>query len=304
MKKIILPILFLLCFLATNVCAQEFNFTVTVNTKQVAGTDQRMYESLKEAVTNFMNNRVWTNIKFEEQERIEGSIVIVVKSKDGNNITGELNIGLRRPVYKSNYNTPLLNYIDTDFSINYIDSQPLDFNENSFMSNLTSILAFYGYYSLGLYFDTFGLYGGDEMFKAAEMVVTQAQSATEPGWKAFDSYKNRYWLLESFTNTAYRPLRQFMYEYHRLGLDVMGNGKVDDGRAAMTKSLEFVKSVYSSKPNLYFIQILCDTKRDEWKNVYSMGPQQERTKAVNILRDLDPTHSEEYEDLLNAKPKM
>ena len=172
------------------------------------------------------------------------------------------------------------------------------------MSNLTSILAFYGYYSLGLYFDTFGLYGGDEMFKAAEMVVTQAQSATEPGWKAFDSYKNRYWLLESFTNTAYRPMRQFMYEYHRLGLDVMGNGKVDDGRAAMTKSLEYVKSVYSSKPNLYFIQILNDTKRDEWKNVYSQGPQQERTKAVNILRELDPTHAEEYEELLTAKPKF
>lgn len=304
MRKIILPILFLLCLLTQNLRAQEFNLTITVNTKQVAGTDQRVYESLQEAVINFMNNRAWTNIRFEEQERIEGTIVIVVKSKDGNNITGELNIGLRRPVYKSNYNTPLLNYIDTDFSINYIESQPLDFNENSYMSNLTSILAFYGYFSLGLYFDTFGLYGGDDMFRAAEMVVTQAQSATEPGWKAFDSYKNRYWLLESFTNTAYRPLRQFMYEYHRLGLDVMGSGKVDDGRAAITKSLDYVKSVYNSKPNLYFLQILNDTKRDELKNIYSQGPQQERTKAVNILRELDPTHAEEYEELLTAKPKF
>ncbi len=304
MKKNILPILFLLFFAAQNLYAQEFNITVSVNTKQVSGTDQRVYESLQEAVTNFMNNRIWTNIQFEEQERIEGTMVIVVKSKDGNNITGEINIALRRPVYKSNYNTPLLNYIDTDFSINYIESQPLDFNENSFMSNLTSILAFYGYYCLGLYFDTFGLYGGDAMFAAADMVVTQAQSAMEPGWKAFDSYRNRYWLLESFTNAAYRPLRQFMYEYHRLGLDVMGNGKVDDGRAAMTKSLEYVKSVFNSKPNLYFIQILDDTKRDEWKNVYSMGPQQERTKAVNILRELDPTHAEEYEQLLTAKPKF
>ena len=304
MKKIILLISFLLCFFVQNLCAQEFNFTVTVNTKQVAGTDQRVYESLQEAVTNFMNNRTWTNVKFEEQERIEGTIVIVVKSKDGNNITGELNIGLRRPVYKSNYNTPLLNYVDEDFSINYIESQPLDFNENSFMSNLTSILAFYGYYSLGLYLDTFGLYGGDDMFHMCDNIITQAQSASEAGWKAFDSYRNRYWLQDSYTNPAYRPLRQFMYEYHRLGLDVMGNGKVDEGRAAMTKSLEYVKTVYNSKPSLYFIQILNDTKRDELKNVYSQGPQQERTKAVNILRDLDPTHSEEYEELLNARPKL
>ena len=304
MKKFILPILLLLCFLSPNLRAQEFNFTVTVNSRQVAGTDQRVYEALQEAITNFMNNRIWTNIKFEEQERIEGTMVIVIKNKDGNNIAAELNLGLRRPVYKSNYNTPLLNYVDTDFNFTYIESQPLDFNENSYMSNLTSMLAFYAYYSLGLYFDTFGLNGGEEMYKTAELIVTQAQSSTEAGWKAFDSYKNRYWLLENFTNTAYRPLRQFMYEYHRLGLDVMGNGKVDEGRATMTKALENVKAVYNSKPNLYFLQILNDTKRDEWKNVYSQGPQQERTKAVNIFRELDPTHAEEYEELLNAKPKF
>ena len=304
MKRIIFPILFLLCFMASELSAQEFNFTVTVNTKQVAGTDQRVYESLQEAVTNFMNNRIWTNVRFEEQERIEGTMVIVVKEKNGNNIIGELNIGLRRPVYKSNYNTPLLNYVDTDFSINYMESQPLDFTENSFTSNLTSMLAFYGYFSLGLYFDTFGLYGGDDWFHMCDNIITQAQNAAESGWKAFDSYRNRYWLHDSYTNPAYRPLRQYMYEYHRLGLDVMGSGKVDDGRATMTKTLDYVKSVYSSKPNLYFLQILNDTKRDEWKNVYSSGPQQERTKAVNIFREIDPTHSEEYEELLNAKPKF
>ena len=304
MKKIILPILFLLCFMAPNLSAQEFNFTVTVNTKQVSGTDQRVYESLQEAVINFMNNRIWTNIRFEEYERIEGTMVIVIKDKVDNHFTAELNIGLRRPVYKSNYNSPILNYVDTDFNFTYMDSQPLDFNENSYMSNLTSMLAFYAYYSLGLYLDTFGLYGGDQMYQAADNVVTQAQNSTEAGWKAFDSYRNRYWLLEGFTNPAYRPIRQFIYEYHRLGLDVMGSGKVDDGRATMTRSLEYVKSVYSSKPNLYFLQILNDTKRDEWKNVYSEGPQQERTKAVNMLRELDPTHAEEYENLLNARPKF
>ncbi|MBQ6082749.1 MAG: DUF4835 family protein [Bacteroidales bacterium] len=304
MKRIIIPILFAICFLAQNMRAQELNFTVTVNTKQVSGTDQRIYEALQEGMMNFMNNRIWTNIKFEQQERIEGTMVLVVKSREGNVITGELSVGVRRPVYKSNYNTPILNIIDDDFSINYIESQPLDFNENSFMSNLTSILAFYGYFTLGIYFDTFGLEGGENFFKAAEMVVTAAQSAVEPGWKAFDSYKNRYWLLESFQNKAYRPLRKYMYEYHRLGLDVMGNGKVDDGRTAISKSLDYVKEVYSSKPNLYFLQILNDTKREEWKGIYSDGPQQEKTKAVNILREIDAPHAEEYEELLNAKPRF
>lgn len=304
MKKIIIPILFAIFFLAQNMRAQELNFTVTVNTKQVSGTDQRIYEALQEGMMNFMNNRIWTNIKFEQQERIEGTMVLVVKSREGNVINGELNVGIRRPVYKSNYNTPILNIVDDDFSINYIESQPLDFNENSFMSNLTSILAFYGYFTLGIYFDTFGLEGGENFFKAAEMVVSAAQSAVEPGWKAFDSYKNRYWLLESFQNKAYRPLRKYMYEYHRLGLDVMGNGKVDEGRTAISKSLDYVKEVYNSKPNLYFLQILNDTKREEWKGIYSDGPQQEKTKAVNILREIDASHAEEYEELLNAKPRF
>ena len=304
MRKIIFPILFAICFLAQNMRAQELNFTVTVNTKQVSGTDQRIYEALQEGMMNFMNNRIWTNIKFEQQERIEGTMVLVVKSREGNVINGELNVGIRRPVYKSNYNTPILNIVDDDFSINYIESQPLDFNENSFMSNLTSILAFYGYFTLGIYFDTFGLEGGENFFKAAEMVVSAAQSAVEPGWKAFDSYKNRYWLLESFQNKAYRPLRKYMYEYHRLGLDVMGNGKVDEGRTAISKSLDYVKEVYNSKPNLYFLQILNDTKREEWKGIYSDGPQQEKTKAVNILREIDASHAEEYEELLNAKPRF
>lgn len=304
MKKIIFPILFLLCLMTNGLIAQEFNFTVSVNTSQVSGTDKRIFESLQEAVNNFMNTRTWTNIKFEQYERIEGSMVIVVKNKEANNITAELNMGLRRPVYKSTYNTPLFNYIDNDFNFTYIESQPLDFNENSYSSNLTSMLAFYAYFSLGLYFDTFGPNGGDDFFKAAEQVVTTAQSSTDAGWKAFDSYKNRYWLIESFTNTAYRPMRQFIYEYHRLGLDIMGNGKVDDGRNTITKSLENLKTVYKSKPSLYFLQILCDTKREEWKNVYSDGPLPDKTKAINILREIDPSHAEEYEAVLNAKPRF
>lgn len=304
MKRLFLPILFVICMFAHKVSAQELNFTVTINANQVAGTDQRIYEALKESILNFMNNRIWTNIKFEQQERIEGSIVLVVKNRSGNDIDGEMNVVLRRPVYKSNYNSPLLNIVDTDISFTYIESQPLDFNENSFLSNLTSILAFYGYYSLGVYFDTFGLYGGDDMFRMCDQIVTAAQSATQGGWKAFDSYKNRYWLLDSFTNAAYRPIRRFMYEYHRLGLDMMGNNKVDDGRNTITKSLDYVKEVYNTKPSLYFLQILNDTKRDEWKNIYSSGPQQEKTKAVNILREIDASHAEEYEEVLNAKPRF
>ena len=142
MKRLILAILLTISLFTRHATAQELNFTVQINTSQVSGTDQRVYEALKESITTFMNNRIWTNIKFEQYERIEGSMVLVVKNRDGNSISGELNVALRRPVYKSNYNTPILNIVDTDISFEYIESQPLDFKENSFMSNLTSILAF------------------------------------------------------------------------------------------------------------------------------------------------------------------
>jgi hypothetical protein len=271
-----------------------------VSSAQVAGTDQRAFESLKEGITNFMNNRVWTNVKLEPEERIEGAIVVNVKKKTDNVIEAELNIALRRPTFKANYSTPLFNFIDNDFMFEYVESQPLDFTENSYMSNLTSTLAFYAYYCLGLYFDSFGLYGGDPFFKITDQIVTSAQSATESGWKAFDDKRNRYWLNENMMNASYKPIRQFMYEFHRLGLDKMST-KPEEGKAAMTKSLDYLKQVNSERPNLLFIQVLTDTKRNEWKSIYSEGSQQDKTKAVNVFREIDPSHASEYEEILSGR---
>ena len=302
MNKKICFILFLMLALMgmKDLYSQEFNFDVTVSSAHVSGTDQRAFESLKEGITNFMNNRVWTNLKLEPEERIEGAIVVNVKKKEGNILEAELNIALRRPTFKTNYTTPLFNYIDTDFVFEYIESQPLDFTENSYMSNLTSTLAFYAYYCLGLYFDSFGLFGGDPFFKVADQIVTSAQSAEESGWKAFDDKRNRYWLNENMMNASYKPLRQYMYEYHRLGLDKMST-KQDEGKTAITKSLEHIKQVYSERPSLLFIQVLNDTKRNEWKSIYTEGSQQDKTKAVNIFREIDPSHATEYEEILSGR---
>lgn len=295
-------LLILLCSMLgfKSVKAQEFNIDVTVSSARIEGTDQRIFESLKEGILNFMNNRVWTNVKFEPEERIEGAMVVNVKKKEGNMIEAELNIALRRPTFKTNYNTPLFNYVDDDFVFEYVESQPLDFNENAYMSNLTSTLAFYAYYCLGLYFDSFGLYGGDPFFKVTDQIVTAAQSANESGWKAFDDKRNRYWLNENMMNATYKPIRQYIYEYHRLGLDKMST-KQDEGKAAILKSLEYLKQMYSERPSLLYIQVLNDTKRNEWKSIYSEGSQQDKTKAVNIFREIDPAHASEYEEILSGR---
>lgn len=300
-KKICLLLILLSSLLGMkSLYAQEFNIDVSVSTAQVSGTDQRAFDALKEGIINFMNNRVWTNVEFKPEERIEGAIVVNVKNRNGNIIEAELNIALRRPTFKTNFNTPFLNYVDDDFMFEYIESQPIDFSENTYMSNLSSTLAFYAYYCLGLYFDSFGLYGGDPFFKAAEQVVNAAQSAEESGWKAFDDKRNRYWLCENMTNSSYKLIRQYMYEYHRLGLDQMSI-KTDEGRAAITKSLEYLKQLYSERPSLLFLQVINDTKRGEWKSIYTEGSQQEKTKAVNILREIDPAHASEYEEILTTR---
>lgn len=295
-------LLILLCSMLgfKSIQAQEFNIDVTVSSARIEGTDQRAFEALKEGILNFMNNRVWTNVKLEPEERIEGALVVNVKKKEGNIIEAELNIALRRPTFKTNYNTPLFNYVDDDFVFEYVESQPLDFNENAYMSNLTSTLAFYAYYCLGLYFDSFGLYGGDPFFKVADQIVNAAQSANEAGWKAFDDKRNRYWLNENMMNATYKPIRQYIYEYHRLGLDKMST-KQDEGKAAILKSLEYLKQMYSERPTLLYIQVLNDTKRNEWKSIYAEGSQQDKTKAVNIFREIDPAHASEYEELLSGR---
>lgn len=301
MNRKICLLLLSFIFLKINMThAQEFNLDISVSAAQVAGTDQRVFEALKEGVINFMNNRVWTNISMKPEERIEGALLINVKKKTDNLIEAELNIAVRRPTFKTNYNTTIFNFVDEDFAFEYVESQPLDFNENSYGSNLTSTLAFYAYYILGLYFDTFGLYGGDPFYKVSDQIVLSAQSAMESGWKAFDDNKNRYWLNENMTNAAYKPVRQFMYEYHRLGLDQMST-KQDEGKAALANSLNYLKSMYDEKPNLFFLQIVNDTKRNEWKSIYSEGTPQEKTKAINILREIDPAHASDYEDLLTGK---
>ncbi len=295
MKRLVLLFALVAPLLALN--AQEFNMTVSVNSSKVGGTDQRAYEALKESVTDFFNNKVWTNAPIAPEERLVGSVAIVVKEKNSNTITAELNIALRRPVYGSSYNTPIFNYIDQDFTFEYVESQPMDFSETAFTSNLTSTLAFYAYYCLGIYFDTFALNGGDNFFKEAEQIVNVSQSAAESGWKAFDSNKNRYWLAENMTNSSYKLVRQYMYEYHRLGLDVMST-RTEEGREKITEALGMLRQIYNEKPSTFFIGLIPDTKRDEWKNIYTEGTQQEKMQAVSILRELDPAHSDEYEQLL------
>ena len=303
MKRLLVTVIAAVCmFLANTVAAQELKCDIRINSSQVAGSDKTVFESLQTALYEFINNTKWTNINFKTNEKIECSIAITIKERDGNSFSGELNMALRRPCYKATYTTPMLNYVDQKFSFEYTDGQPLDFSLNTHMSDLTSTMAFYVYMFLGLDFDSFSLNGGTPFFEAAQQVVNNAQSSSQPGWKAFDGNKNRYWMVENMTNNSYAPLHQFLYEYHRLGLDVMSE-KPDEGRAAILKALGYLQTVHTSYPTCFFLQLIVEAKRDEIINVFSQGNQQEKTQAANIMKQIDPAKSSDYDAILQGGKK-
>ena len=299
-----LSVIAILCLFLTNiVAAQELNCSIQVNSNQVAGTDKTVFQNLQTALYEFINNTKWTNINFKTVEKIECSIAITIKERtDANSFSGELNMALRRPCYKASYTSPVFNYVDPKFTFEYTDGQPLDFSLNTHMSDLTSTIAFYVYMFLGLDFDTFSQNGGQAFFEAAQQIVNNAQSSSQVGWKAFDGNKNRYWLAENMTNNSYAPLRNFMYEYHRLGLDVMSE-RPDQGRAAILTSLGYLQAVHNTYPTCFFLQLIIEAKRDEIINVFSQGSQQEKTQAVNIMKQIDPAQSSRYDAILQGGSK-
>ena len=176
--------------------AQELNCTVQVYAPQVQGTERKVYENMQTSIYEFMNSRKWTNYSYKQQERIECSIFITISDQIGTDqFTGSIQVQSRRPIFNTSYNSPLINHIDRDFVFNYLEFQALDFVENSYTSNLTSVLAFYAYIIIGLDFDSYQLYGGTPFFFFFQSDVNAAQNTQEKGWKAYENRKNTYWLI-------------------------------------------------------------------------------------------------------------
>jgi len=256
-------------FMSSGVFAQEFNCKVQINTQQVQGFDRSVVSDLQTAMTEFINNRKWSNYNFAPEERIECTLLFTVNQIISNDeFKGTFTLIMQRPVYNTDYSSPLLNMIDKNIKFKYLPSQSMNFSENTFTNNLTSLLAFYSYMMLGIDFDSFALNGGTVFYEKAMTIVQTAQNSGFSGWQSFESKKNRYHFVEQFLNKAYEPLRIFLYRYHRLGLDVMANNVIE-GRKVILNSLSLLKKVYDKRPGLYDLQILLDAKRNEIINIFS-----------------------------------
>lgn len=292
-----LPLLLLL--LAEDISyAQELNCSVTVNSTQISGTDKKIYSTMQKAFFEYLNNTKWTNDVFKTDERIECSMLINITERPSvDQFAATMQLQIRRPIYKSSYSSNLLNYSDNDFTFKYVEFQPILFAENTFTDNLSSMLAFYAYMIIGMDYDSFSPLGGQPYFVKAQTIVNNAQSATEKGWKSFDGDKNRYWLNENIMNSNFKQIRQTVYKYHRLGLDLMST-KMEDGRNAISESLLDLKVTYDITPNSYLMHLFLNGKADEIVNIFSQAYPEQKAKLVNMLNLIDPGNSTKYGKIL------
>lgn len=301
LKRIFISILL---FVPTLLMAQELKCNIQINSQKIQGTNRTVYQTLQNSLYEFMNNTAWTNHIYGVDERIECNIVINLNEQVGSDeYKGTIQVQARRPVFNTSYNTTVLNFLDNNFDFRYLEFNKLDFSENTFTSNLTSVLAYYAYIVLGIDYDTYSLYGGSEYFQKAEKIMNNAQNATERGWKAYEgNRKNRYWIIENILNEKYKPVREVLYRYHRLGLDIMSD-KVIEGRAEIVECMATLQKVYRDKPDpyLFFMQLFFDAKNDELVNIFSESYPTEKARVVNILTEIDNANASNYKAILEQK---
>jgi hypothetical protein len=278
--------------------AQELKCSVTINATQIQTSDRGIFKDMKNAIEQFMNGRKWTNDTYKSHEKIDCNILITVTKMPAiGNFTASVQIQSARPVFNTNYSSLVFNFADRDWEFDYIESMPLEYNDNTFTSNLTSMLALYAYLVIGLDADTFSELGGTPYYQRALSVVNNAQQSNRPGWQPIGSNRSRYWLVENLNNPQMTDLRKALYTYHRLGLDTFDQNP-DQSRATILKGLKDIKKIRDINPTAVLVVSFFDAKGKELANIFSDGNIQVRREAYDIITAIDPSNRSSYEKIL------
>jgi len=281
--------------------AQELRCNVTVSARGIQGANQNLFRTMQSDLYDFMNNRKWTDHVYSYDEKIRCNILIRLDEQvSADEFKGSIQVQLTRPIFNASYTSTILNIKDNDFHCKYQEFQPLEFNETSNRDNLTNVMAFYAYVILGFDYDSFAQEGGTEFFQKAQSIVNNSQNARERGWKAFESERNRYWLMENIMNKSYASYRTCMYNYHRMGLDMMSD-RVEEGRANIASSLRDIQKVFRRRPSTYILQMFFDAKADELVNIFSKSYPDERNRVMAILNEVDPSNGRKYEKIAESE---
>lgn len=281
--------------LSLTVGAQELNCTVTVNSDQVSQTNQQVFKTLERSLNDFVNKNKWTNRVYRENERVNAQMFITITEYESNRFSGNIQIQSSRPVFNTSYETPVFNYKDNQFNFEYIEFQPLVFNENVYESNLVSVMAYYVYVILGLDADTFSLEGGNDYFRIAQKIVTQAQGSNSSGWSQ-SSDRSRFELVDNLMSNTYREYRVAMYNYHRKGLDILGDNN-STGKQVIAGTLKLFETMMKRRPNAFLVQTFFDAKSDEIRNVFSDGPKVDIVQLKETLNNIAPLYASTWNEI-------
>lgn len=285
--------------------AQEFRCSVNINYQKLQSTTQqyetgdiKIFETMKRAVEDYLNNRRWTNLELEQNERLDCSINIILSQRtSATDFIGQISLQLRRPVFNSNYTSGLFNYMEgaNDLTFVFNESQPLEFEANTFYDNLSSTLAFYCYIMLGMYFDSFGANGGQQFYELAGTIAQTASTSGNKGWKASDSQKSRYWFMENHTNSAYEALHSVYYYYYRLGLDMMTKDQ-PTARQNIIQALRYLQQVHKKRANLLAVTQFIDVNMAEIVSIFTPAPADEQKTVYMIIKEVSPINITKMKD--------
>jgi hypothetical protein len=300
MKKLIL--IFVLIVWSSISISQELNCKVTIVADaklELSTVDQEVVAQLKQTMEDMMNNTQWTKDKFKVEERINCALQLQLKEKSGSNgFSGSLQVQSTRPAFNSSYNTTLLNFLDENVAFSYSRNAILIYAPNQFRDNLTSILAFYAYFIIGMDYDSFSLKGGTSYFNEAQQIVSLAQSSGAAGWKSNESNKrNRFWLVDNVLHQLFEPLRECNFMYHRKGIDKLYDDKIA-ARKQMFDALNKLNTVIQTRPNSINLINFAQAKRLELKEICADAETKEKTDLVNLMKKIDPSNATKYDEIL------
>lgn len=277
--------------------AQELNCTVTVNSDQVSQTNQQIFRTLERSLTDFVNQTQWTNRVYKENERLNCRMFITVTRFDNGRFEATIQLQSSRPVFNTTYESPVFNYKDDQFYFEYIEFQPLVFNENVFSSNLVGVISFYAYIMLGLDADTFQLEGGTEYYEKAQGIVSQAQGANLAGWgQTASDNRTRFQLVDNLLSNTFREYRIALYNYHRKGLDILGDNN-STGKQIIAGSLRLFETLNQRRPNAFLLQTFFDAKAEEIQNIFSDGPEIDLVQLKETLNKVAPFYASTWNQI-------
>jgi hypothetical protein len=272
--------------------SQELNCVVQVNADQVAQTNRQIFKTLEKSLNEFVNNTKWTTQNFKPKERIECSMVINVSSYSSDQFTATIQVQSSRPVFNSTYTTPVFNFNDKDFNFKYVEFESLDYDPNSFDSNLVSVLAFYSYIVIGMDADSFSPAGGTQYYATAQEIASLAQQSGYKGWNQADGNQNRFFLINDLLSNTFAPVRDAMYDYNK-GMDMM-NENLKEGKEKIKAAVMSLQKIYDVRPNAFLMRVFFDAKADEIQSVFSGGPQIDIADLIQYLNKVSPINSSKW----------